>query len=515
MRLIKRLLAVLAIGIVLVTLLVGVAAVVSKEAAWRLRVLKAKVSGQIPEIPFPLLFRWLRPRSPVYLEELAENPNVNGSVVNLFNDNQSADAGAKVYGRTCAECHGDNAGGRTGPSLVDAIGDMTDWKFFSTVKWGLPKTAMIPQPLSELEIWQVNTFIKQIKIEVAVAKRAANPRLPLFPPVTPEMLVSSDQSNEWLTHAGSYTSQRHSKQKQITRLNIRNLRLAWAAQLESREPSLEASPIVVAGRMFVTQSPEGVTALDVRTGSVLWEFRRPVPDNIPLCCGAQNRGVAVWHDSVYVPTLDAHLIALDANTGHLHWDVTVGNWQDGFSMTGAPLVIGDRIIIGVGGGDFGIRGFVAAYSAKDGALQWKCYTTPGPGEAGNETWVGDAWQHGGAATWLTGSYDPQLDLIYWATGNPTPVIDMKNRSGGSLFANSVLAIDARTGRLRRYFQFTPADDHDWDATQQLALADIPWQGSVRHVLVQANRNGFFFVLDRQTGQFLLAKPFAPQTWPSG
>jgi alcohol dehydrogenase (cytochrome c) len=515
MKWIKRVFAVFAIGIVFVALVVGVAAVVSKEVAWRLLVVKGKVSGQIPEIPFPLLLRWLRPGSPVYLESLARNPNVNGSVTNLFNDRQSADAGAKVYGRTCAECHGDNATGRAGPSLVDAIGNMTDWKFFSTVKWGRPKTIMLPQHLSEIEIWQVNTFIKRTEIEVAVAKRAANPGLPPFPPVTPEMLLSSDQSNEWLINAGSYTSQRHSKQNQITRLNVQNLRLAWAAQLNSREPSLEASPIVVGGRMFVTQSPEGVTALDVRTGSELWQFRRPAPDNVPLCCGAQNRGVAVLNDTLFVPTLDAHLIALDANTGHPRWDVTVAKWQDGYSMTGAPLVIDDRVIIGVGGGDFGIRGFVAAYSTQNGALQWKCYSIPGPGEPGNNTWVGDTWQHGGAGTWLTGSYDPQLGLIYWGTGNPSPVYDAEKRSGGSLFANSVLAIEARTGHLRWAFQFTPADDHDWDATQQLVLADIPLQGSVRHALFQANRNGFFFALDRETGQFLLAKPFAKQTWATG
>jgi alcohol dehydrogenase (cytochrome c) len=247
----------------------------------------------------------------------------------------------------------------------------------------------------------------------------------------------------------------------------------------------------------------------------LWKFKRPVPDNIPLCCGAQNRGVALLGDTVYVETLDAHLIALDANTGLPRWDVTAGKWQDGYSMTGAPLAVNDNIVVGIGGGDMGIRGFVAAYSAKDGVLQWKFYTVPGPGEPGNETWEGDAWQHGGSATWTTGSYDPQLGLVYWGTGNPAPVYNSVNRSAGSLFSCSVVAIDAHTGKLRWYYQFTPADDHDWDGTQQLVLADLPWHGTMRHVLFQANRNGFFYALDRETGQFLDARPFAKQTWNSG
>lgn len=501
--------------LLLAVLLTAIAAFASHDVAWRLIVLKHKMSGKIPELPFPLLFKWIRPGSPVYLGGLAKNPNINLAVVNLLNDRQSIEAGARIYGRTCVECHGDNATGRTGPSLLDAVANLTDWKFFATVKWGRPRTIMMPQQLSELEIWQVNAFIKKTAIDVSLAKRASSPGLAPVQPVTSQMLLSSVQSNDWLVYAGGYASQRHSHQNQITRLNVQNLRLAWAAQLNSADPSLEATPIVAGDRMFVTESPQGVTALDVRTGNVLWEFQRPVPDNIPLCCGSQNRGVALLNDTIYVPTLDAHLIALDANTGNKRWDVTVGKWQDGYSMTGAPLAIDDRIIVGVGGGDFGIRGFIAAYSAKDGALLWKCYTIPGPGEPGNETWVGDAWMHGGGATWTTGSYDPDLGLVYWGTGNPAPVFINTPRAAGSLFTASVIAVDVHTGRLRWYYQFTPADDHDWDATQQLILADVPWQGATRPALFQANRNGFFYGLDRQTGQFLLAKPFAKQTWASG
>jgi alcohol dehydrogenase (cytochrome c) len=515
MRFAKRFLLVFFCGVLVLTLAVAGAAFASKEVSWRLLVLKAKLSGHIPEIPLPLLIKWMKPGSPVYLEHLSDLPNVNAKISSLYTDNQSAAAGARVYGRTCVECHGDNGNGRTGPSLIKAVSNMTDWKFFSTVKWGRPRTIMIPQPLSDLEIWQVYAFIKKTAIEVSVAQHSANPGLELFRPVTADMLLATDRSNEWLTYAGNYASQRHSAQSQINRQNVQYLRLAWAAQLNSADPSLESTPIVAGNRMFVTQAPEGVTALDVRTGSELWEFHRQVPDNIPLCCGAQNRGIALLNDTVYVGTLDAHLIALDANTGHQRWDVTVGKWQDGYSMTGAPLAIDDRIVVGVGGGDFGIRGLVAAYSAKDGALLWRFYTIPGPGEPGNGTWVGDAWKHGGGATWTTGSYDASLGLIYWGTGNPAPVYNTVGRSAGSLYSTSVVAIDARTGKLRWYYQFTPADDHDWDATQQLILADIPWHGTTQPALFQANRNGFFYGLNRQTGQFLEAKPFAKQTWASG
>jgi alcohol dehydrogenase (cytochrome c) len=515
MKIIKRLLLIFVLGIILLVLVVGIASFASNDVAWRVVVLKDKLSGKIPEIPLLLLLKWMRPGSPVYLGDLAAQPNVNAGITNLHTDAQSAAAGARIYGRTCIECHGDNANGRTGPSLVNAVRNMTDWKFFSTVKWGRARTIMIPQPLSDLEIWQVYAFIKKTSIEVSSAQHAANPGPAPILPVSTEMLVSSDRLNEWLTYAGNYAAHRHSSQSQITRQNIQNLRLAWAAPLESAEASLESTPIVADGRMFVTQSPQGVTALDVRTGDILWKFKRPVPDNIPLCCGAQNRGVALLGDTVYVETLDAHLIALDANTGLPRWDVTAGKWQDGYSMTGAPLAVNDNIVVGIGGGDMGIRGFVAAYSAKDGALQWKFYTVPGPGEPGNETWEGDAWEHGGSATWTTGSYDPQLGLVYWGTGNPAPVYNSVNRAAGSLFSCSVVAIDAHTGKLRWYYQFTPADDHDWDGTQQLVLADLPWHGTMRHVLFQANRNGFFYALDRETGQFLDAKPFAKQTWNSG
>jgi len=515
LKLIKRLLQIFVIGALSVALLSMVAGLASTSVAWRLKLLKLKLFGEVPEIPFPLLLKWMRPGSPVNLHHLSEVPNMNASVTNLFTDAASAAAGGRNFGRICSQCHGDDALGRTGPNLIAAIGNMPDWKFFSTVKWGRPKTIMTAQPLTDLEIWQVCAFLRQSALDAAVGKKDTDAKIASFQPVSPDMLLSAGQTGDWLTYAGNYAGYRHGIQNQITRQNIQHARLAWAAQLPSDDGFQESSPIVVGDRMFVTEPPEGVTALNAKTGAILWQFHRPIPRNIPLCCGSPNKGVAVLGKNIYVATFDAHLLALDAATGAKIWDVEVADWHQGYSMTGAPLAIDDRIVIGVAGGDFGIRGFLTAYSASDGAQQWKFYTVPGPGQPGHETWPGDSWEHGGAATWTTGSYDPVLGLVYWGTGNPDPVFNLKSRPGDNLYSCSVIALDPRTGELRWYYQFTPSDDHGWDATQQPILSDITWQGHSIPALFLANRNGFFYALDRKTGRFLFARPFAKQTWASG
>jgi len=515
MKLVKRLSQIFAIGAIFVVLVSSGAALASSKVSWRLNLLKVKLSGDIPEIPFPLLLKWIQPGSPVYLRHLADVPNVNASITNRFNDRQSAAAGARNFGRICAACHGSDARGGTGPNLLGAILNMSDWKFFSTVKWGRPNAIMKAQPLSDLEIWQICAFLRQTAIDAAVGKKEPNSVLSSFRPVSPEMLHSAGQTGDWLTYAGNYAGYRHAIQNQINRHNIQHVRLAWAAQLPSDGGFNESSPIVANGRMFVTESPEGVTALNPETGEVIWEFHRPIPPGISLCCGSANRGVAVLGKNIYVGTLDAHLLALDAATGVKIWDVEVADWHQGYSISGAPIAIDDRIVIGIAGGDLGIRGFLTAYSASDGAQKWRFYTVPGPGQPGNETWSKDTWQHGGVATWFTGSYDPSLGLVYWGTGNPDPVYSPKTRPGNNLYSDSVIALDAASGELRWYFQFTPEDDRGWDATEQPVLAEIIWKGQTVPALFLANRNGFFYALDRRTGRFLFAKPFAKQTWASG
>jgi len=504
------------ISLICVAVLGGSAtlAVIASDAlAWRARVIRAKFLGGLPELPLVDLLRWLVPESPVYLGNLADIPNVRSGVQNLLPVNEPTEKGTQLFGRHCASCHGDNGRGQTAPDLVSSVGNNTDWAFFSAVKWGRAGTAMSAQPLTDLEIWQIHAFLRHLSLRAARADTAHASSVPQqFNVDAASILASTKRPNEWLTFAGNYAGHRHSRLSQITKRNVRDLRVAWVAQLRSVDAFLEASPIVASNVVFVSESPDGVVALDATTGGKIWEFRRALPASLSLCCGSINRGVAILNDSVFVATLDAHLIALNASSGRKKWEATVADFRSGYSMTGAPLAVGDRLIVGVAGGEFGIRGFVAAYDAEDGRLLWKFNTVPNPGEVGHDSWGGNSWKAGGAPTWTTGAYDAELNLLYWGVGNPAPTFQNATRTGDNLFSNSVVALDASSGELRWYFQFTPGDEHDWDAVQQPVLAEIPWQGQKRRALLWANRNGFFYALDRQTGQFLFAKPFAKQTW---
>jgi alcohol dehydrogenase (cytochrome c) len=373
---------------------------------------------------------------------------------------------------------------------------------------------MAAQPLEDRQIWETHAYLKQLALENPGAGAATAPPRQISVDAA-SILTSSRRPSEWLTYAGNYAGHRHSTLSGISKRNVRDLRVAWVAQLRSAQEFLEASSIVASGVLFTSESPEGVVALDAATGKKVWQFSRPVPSGLPLCCGSANRGVSVLNNLVLIATLDAHLVALNASTGRLVWDTRVADFRDGYSMTGAPLALGDKVVVGVAGGEFGIRGFVAAFRASDGQLLWKFSTVPGPGEPGHDTWAGDSWKTGGAPTWTAGAYDPELNLLYWGVGNPSPTFLRKHRGGSNLYSNSVVALDARSGELRWYYQFTPADDHDWDSVQQPVLAEIPWKGRSRHAVLWANRNGFFYTLDRQTGEFLFAKAFGKQTWAEG
>ncbi|HET7584804.1 MAG TPA: PQQ-dependent dehydrogenase, methanol/ethanol family [Gemmatimonadaceae bacterium] len=325
------------------------------------------------------------------------------------------------------------------------------------------------------------------------------------------LLRGTADGEGWPTFSGSYDAQRYSPLAQITRANVSRLALRWARQLPTRD-GVEATPLVSGGVMYVTWPPGGVGALDVRTGQWYWKFERNLTVTPSLCCGRPNRGVALLGDRVYVGTLDAHLLALDAATGALIWDTQVAPADSGYSITGAPLAVKDMILTGVAGGEYGVRGFVDAYDARTGERRWRFHTVPAPGERGNDSWAGDSWKHGGGPTWMTGSFDPTLDLVYWGVGNPGPDWNGDVRQGDNLYTNAVVALDPDDGTLRWYFQFTPHDEHDWDATQAPVQATVPWHGRPRRVLAWANRNGFYYLLDRATGEFLLASEFAKQTW---
>jgi alcohol dehydrogenase (cytochrome c) len=516
----RRLALTSSLGLILLFGVAFVAAlfVAPPDVQWRLQVVQAKVRGDLGEIPLRNLIAWLAPGSPVYLEAVAENPNPHVSIKNVLIKPDDAAQGKVLYLRHCGQCHGESGHGNSGPNLLSPVSNKSDWSFFSTAKWGRAGTAMQAQPLGEFQIWQIHAYLRNEALAALGRPNRGGGNAAGRPAVEVEMrrIVETDKTpGEWLTYAGNYAGHRHSLLPQLTQSNVRNLRLAWVAQLRQVDRELQVSPIVADGVMFVSESRDGVVALDARTGETIWTYRRPVPDALPGCCGMPNRGVAVLGQTVFVATSDSFLVALDANTGKQRWIVKVADYRSGYTMTGAPLALGDRVVVGVAGGEFGIRGFLVAFDAAEGRQLWKFHTVPGPGEAGHDTWTGDAWKTGGAPTWTVGAYDAQEDVIFWGTGNPSPNFQASARPGDNLFTNSVLAIDAKTGRLKWYYQFTPADEHDWDSNQQPILAEIDWQGRRRSVVLWANRNAFFYALDRRTGEFLFAKPFVKQTWNLG
>jgi PQQ-dependent dehydrogenase (methanol/ethanol family) len=328
------------------------------------------------------------------------------------------------------------------------------------------------------------------------------------------LLKAADEPAQWLMYSGDYAGRRYSALNQITTANVRELGVHWTFQ-PGRPGMLEGTPLVIDGLMYVTGANSEMWALDAHSGRVIWRYRHRLPKRIPLCCGPENHGVAVLGDNVYLATLDAHLVALDAKSGAVIWDVEADDYRKGYSFSVAPLAVKDKIIVGVAGGEYGMRGFIDAYEAETGKRAWRFYTIPAPGEPGHETWSGDSWKRGGAPAWLTGTYDPALNLTYWGIGNPGPDLHGGDRKGDNLYSDSVVALDVDTGRLRWHFQFTPHDVHDWDATQIPMLLDLKIKGEPRKALVLANRNGFFYALDRTDGKFLFAKTFAQVTWAKG
>jgi len=341
------------------------------------------------------------------------------------------------------------------------------------------------------------------------------PTGPSFSPVTWERLLNAaDEPENWLMYSGTLDSQRFSRLDQIHGGNVAELELKWAYQIPEIDRA-ETVPLVVDGVMFITEAPSNVVAVDARTGRPYWRYDHELPDDLRICCGRNNRGVAILGDTLFMSTLDAHLVAIDARTGNLRWNREVADHASGYSKTAAPLIVKDKVVTGVAGGEFGIRGFLDAYNPTTGDREWRLYTIPGPDHPDNQSWAGDSWRTGGSPTWLTGSYDPDLNLVYWGTGNPGPDWNGEVRLGDNLYADSALAVDVNTGKLEWYFQFTPWDVHDWDAIQIPILADIDFNGEPRKVMMWANRNAFYYTLDRVTGEFLVGKPYAKQTWAEG
>jgi len=325
--------------------------------------------------------------------------------------------------------------------------------------------------------------------------------------------ASSDPQN-WLTYSGSLMGQRYSPLTQITAANVKDLELKWVFQTRSLEKH-EVTPLVVNGIMYTVQSINTVIALDAVTGKQLWTYAY-TPDPIAHnCCGNLTRGLAILGNSIFLATYDSHMIAINATNGKEMWNTVAADPKDGTSFTHAPLVVKDKVIAGTAGGEFGVRGFIAAWDVNTGKEVWRFNTVPGPGEPGNETWGGDSWKHGGAPIWVTGSYDADSNLTYWGTGNPGPDWDGAARPGDNLYSCSVIALDADTGKLKWHYQFSPHNEFDWDSTQVPVLADMDWQGRPRKVMLWANRNGMTYVLDRTSGEFLKGGPFTKVNWATG
>jgi alcohol dehydrogenase (cytochrome c) len=316
------------------------------------------------------------------------------------------------------------------------------------------------------------------------------------------------------TYWGDYQGHHFSEMDQINRSNVGQLQAQWAAPLPGPS-ALESLPLVVDGVMYVTGSPGDVYAFDARTGLQLWKFHRKQDIVNPYQINPSNRGVAVLDGRVFFGTLDDNLIALDAHTGRELWETRIADTLEGFTLTGAPLAIDGKIIMGSSGGEMGLRGFLDAYDPATGKRLWRFYTTAAPDSPGGDTWPGDTWKLGGGGTWLTGSYDPQLHTLYWSVGNPAPSFNPDVRKGDNLYTDSVVALDPDTGKLKWYYQFTPNDSHDWDSEEDLVLADQMVDGKIRKILLHADRNGVLYALDRVTGQFLWAKPFVKTTWVRG
>ncbi len=506
-----------AVIVLLAALAVGVPAV-----RWRLEVIALQVTGRIPDISLGELLRLIVPGSgQLQMSRLTSNRNPYAVIHDPKSEAADVAAGARLYRTECAACHGpDGSGGPGAPALFgrEFKHAQTEWALYRTIRYGVPKTAMMSHPLPWEQVWQLAAYIRSIDIggSSQTVPPLTQARLDKLRVPFEELAAAAEPGADWLNYSGSYSSARHSALTQINRGNAANLALRWMMQLDDTADKNESSPVVRDGILFMTIPPATVVALDATNGRRIWMHQHPYErvggGEGPI---GQNRGVAVLDDLVFVGTWDAKLTALEAATGKVVWETTVDASYPNSYISGAPLALRDLVVTGVGTASKESRGFIAAYEARTGRERWRFQSIPGPGMPGNETWEGDSWKHGGAGTWMTGSYDPQSDTLYWGIGNPKPDFDPGRRKGDNLYSDSVVALRGSTGTLLWYFQFTPGDAHDWDSNQVPLIADRSAPTGTQKRLLWANRNGFYYVLDRETGAFLNGVPFVRQNWTQG
>ena len=460
---------------------------------------------------------------------------------------QSLEEGHELFDLSCARCHGgDGTGGEYGPSIVQAYSSLTDEDLAAYLRQGNPDKGMPPVTVDDEQLLQLIGYMRSIapfgafnpaaredrrtltlddgtRLEGVVTGegyadlqlRDNNGRIHLLRRLPEERFREVTSTTDWPGYHGDTRGYRHTDLKQITPDNVHQLGAAWTFTLNA-PGMVQTTPVVEDGVMYVSYR-NSVWALDAGSGRQIWQWDRPFTDGLSgnATFGA-NRGVAVAGERVFFLTDNAHMVALSKADGSLLWETEMADWTENYNSTNAPMVVNDLVIGGHAGGDEGVRGFISAYHQDTGEEAWRFWTIPHWGELGSKTWPSaEAIEHGAGATWMSGSFDPELNILYWPVGNPGPDLYGYNREGDNLYTDSVVALDADSGELLWYYQFTPHDVHDWDAQEPLALIDTEWEGRPRKLLVQANRNGFFYVLDRVSGELLLAREFIDQNWAEG
>ncbi|HTM47108.1 MAG TPA: PQQ-dependent dehydrogenase, methanol/ethanol family [Bryobacteraceae bacterium] len=418
--------------------------------------------------------------------------------------------GRQEFSSRCAGCHGaDGRGGERGPAIL--LRGRTDSELRDLIRNGLPSAGMPGFQIPAARLDRLATFVRSL----ADTRDAEIPSGLKGRRTVDFAGIVNPAAGDWPTYHGLLSGNRHSPLRQIHAGNVARLVPKWIFPITGSQ-RLQVTPLVVDGIMYVT-APNEAYALDARDGRPIWRYSRSRTKGLAGdAASGINRGAAILGERLFMVTDHAHLIALERTSGRLLWDVEMADHRQNYGATSAPLVVNDLVISGISGGDEGVRGFLAAYRVSTGERVWRFWTVPARGEPLSETWGGKDIEHGCATTWLTGTYDPQTGLLYWTTGNPCPDYNGDERRGDNLYSDSVLALKPGTGELVWHYQFTPHDLHDWDAQQTPMLIDAPFGGRPRKLLVQASRNGFFYVLDRVSGELLLAKPFVQKlTWSSG
>lgn len=494
----------------------------TQQVRWRVQTLALALSGRIPDIDFADLLAMLMPGSgQTYLSRLpgTRNPYPLIQVPPLTQAQWAA--APNLYASQCAGCHGSaGAGAVSGaPALVGRTlthGE-TPWAIYRTIRYGVAGTAMAPHPLERRQLWELVAYIRSLRAAHGSSHTPARMTAKLEAIDVPyaELARTAYAKDDWLTYGGSYAADRFSALTQINVQNVSKLALRWLYPFRSEHWSIECSPLVRAGIMYVTGPDGEVMALDALTGAKLWEhdhrFERLGKGEGPV---GQNRGVALLGRRVFVASWDSTLSALSAASGKVLWERRVGPYP-GTWISAAPLAYRNLVVVGVTTPPVTGRGYLAAYDVRTGKLRWRFETIPGPGQPGHDTWNGSSWEVGGAGPWMTGSYDAARDVLYWGIGGARPDFDPSTREGDDLYSDSLVAIQGSTGRLLWYFQSTPGDTHDWDAVQVPLIADRVVDGRDEQRLLWANRNGFYYVVDRTTGAFIHGVPFVHENWASG